>query len=172
MRGTSHDEYARYTEAGEPYVRSMERLEKKFETARTLVPRPEITKAPSGDSLQGVVFFGTTSASVREALESLHTAGLELDALRVRAFPFNDEVREFVDKHPTVFVVELNRDGQMRTLLMNDLEVDPAKLVPVLHYDGLPITATFIHDTIAKHLMPGARAGRAIRARTGSEKSE
>ena len=172
VRGTSHDEYARYTEAGEPYVRSMERLSKKFDTARTLVPRPEITKAPSGDSLQGVIYFGTTSASAREALESLHADGLELDALRIRAFPFNDEVRDFVDKHRTVFVVELNRDGQMRTLLINDLEIDPAKLVPVLHYDGLPITASFIHETIAKHLAPGARANRPTRVRTGSEKSE
>jgi len=172
VRGTSHDEYARYTESGEPYVRSMERLEKKFDTARTLVPQPEITKAPSGDSLQGVIFFGTTSASTREGLDSLHAQGLELDAMRIRAFPFSDEVREFIDKHRTVFVVEMNRDGQMRTLLINDLEIDPAKLVPVLHYDGLPITSAFIHETIAKHLVPGARAKRATRARTASEKSE
>ena len=92
--------------------------------------------------------------------------------MRIRAFPFSDEVREFIDKHRTVFVVEMNRDGQMRTLLINDLEIDPAKLVPVLHYDGLPITSAFIHETIAKHLVPGARAKRATRARTASEKSE
>ncbi|MGK0169296.1 MAG: 2-oxoglutarate ferredoxin oxidoreductase subunit alpha [Gammaproteobacteria bacterium] len=160
VRGTSHDEYARYTESGAPYVRGMERLTKKFDTARNLVPAPEITPAAGGDSLQGVIYFGTTSASVREALESLHGDGIEMDALRVRAFPFNNDVRDFIEKHSTVFVVELNRDGQMRTLLMNDLEIDPAKLVPVLHYDGLPITALFIHDAIAGHLAPGARAGR------------
>ena len=173
VRGTSHDEYARYTESGEPYVRNMQRLEKKFDTARDLVPGPEIKPAAQGDSLQGVICFGTTSASVREALESLEADGIQLDSMRLRAFPFNGEVREFIEKHPTVFVVELNRDGQMRSLLINDLEVDPAKLVPVLHYDGLPITSKFIHETVAAHLAPGARAGRRrVRASTGSEKSE
>jgi len=175
VRGTSHNEYARYTEAGEPYVRVMNRLLEKFETARELVPNPLVEGSTQGDSLQGVLYFGTTSASVREALESLQAEGVELDTMRLRAFPFSKEVRAFIERHRTVFVVEMNRDAQLRSLIVNDLEIDPAKLVPVLHYDGLPVTSRFIHDSITGHLAPGARAGRGRgpqRALTGSEKSE
>jgi 2-oxoglutarate/2-oxoacid ferredoxin oxidoreductase subunit alpha len=89
-----------------------------------------------------------------EALDGLEARGLPLDALRIRAFPFHDEILEFIAAHEKVFVVEQNRDGQLRTLLVSEGSVDPAKLVPVLHYDGSPITARFILSRIANQLDP------------------
>ena len=156
MRGTSHDEYARYSEDGEVYLRSMERLARKFETAAGLVPAAEIVPAAS-DTLLGVVYFGTTTAAMEEALEVLREEGVALDAMRIRAFPFGREVIEFIDRHATVFVVEQNRDAQMRTLLVNEGDIDPSDLVPVLHYDGLPITSTFIADAIRARLSPDVK---------------
>ena len=128
VRGTSHDEYARYTEDGEVYLRSMERLARKFQTAARLVPSAEATPS-ANDTLLGVVYFGTTTAAMEEALEALHADGVEIDALRIRAFPFGPEVYDFIARHATVFVVEQNRDAQMRTLLVNEGDIDPASLV-------------------------------------------
>ena len=162
VRGTSHDEYARYTEDGEVYRRVMERLARKFETAAGLLPRAEAVPA-AGGTLLGVVYFGTTAAAMEEALETLRGEGIALDALRIRAFPFGREVFEFIARHATVFVVEQNRDAQMRTLLVNEGDLDPAGLVPVLHYDGLPITSTFIADTIRARLAPDVEARRTRR---------
>ena len=99
-----------------------------------------------------MIFFGSTSPPMTEALDSLDEQGLNVDALRVRAFPFNDEVTRFIAAHERVFVVEQNRDAQLRTLLMNECSIDPAKLLPVLHYDGTPITARFIVREIASRL--------------------
>ncbi len=147
-RGTSRDRYARYTEEGAPYVDNMERLLRKFETARTLLPRPRLRKArrPTG---AGAIHFGSTAAAMDEAQNLLAGEGVHVDALRVRAFPFGPEVSEFIGAHEQVFVVEQNRDAQLRTLLMTDLGVDAAQLVSILHYDGAPITARFIHREIA-----------------------
>ena len=162
VRGTSHDEYARYTEDGEVYLRSMERLARKFGTAARLVPEAKSTPGAS-DSLVGVIYFGTTSAAMEEALEALRDNGVELDALRIRAFPFGREVYEFVARHATVFVVEQNRDAQMRTLLVNEGDIDPASLVSVLHYDGLPITSAFIAESIRERLSPDMRGRSRVR---------
>ncbi len=150
-RGTTRDPYARYSEAGPDYVYNVKRLLQKFDTARSLVPTPVIRKAPRKTRL-GAIYFGSTSPAMDEALDLLVTGGIPLDALRLRAFPFADAVGEFLETHEEVFVVEQNRDGQMRTLLMNELDVDPLKLVPVLHYDGTPITARFIAHAITKHV--------------------
>lgn len=152
-RGTSKNRFAGYSEEGPVYVDNMQRLLKKFETARSYVPAP-IRRDAAGPARQGVIYFGSTSPSMAEALERLEGAGVELDALRIRAFPFADAVREFIDGHETVFVVEQNRDGQMRSMLVNELGVDPARLTPILHYDGTPITARFIVKAIASHLDP------------------
>ena len=89
-----------------------------------------------------------------EAVVALREDGIALDTLRVRAFPFPASVRAFIDAHETVFVVEQNRDGQMRSLLVNEFGIDPARLVAVLHYDGTPITARFIVGTIAASVRP------------------
>ena len=157
VRGTSHDEYARYTEDGAVYLRSMERIARKFETAARLVPEA-VHRPAANDTLLGVVYFGTTSAAMEEALEVLHAEDIELDALRLRGFPFGREVFEFIARHTTVFVVEQNRDAQMRTMLVTEGDVDPVRLVPVLHYDGLPITSTFIADAIRDRLAPETTA--------------
>jgi 2-oxoglutarate ferredoxin oxidoreductase subunit alpha len=100
----------------------------------------------------GVIHYGSTGPAMAEALEVLEGQGLHVDALRVRAFPFDDGVIEFIERHDTVFVVEQNRDAQLRTLLVNEGAIDPAKLMPVLHYDGTPITARFIVSAIGEKL--------------------
>jgi len=150
-RGTTRDAYARYSERGPDYIYNMERLLKKFRTAATLVPQP-VLQAAAQKTTFGVIYYGSTSPAMQEALETLQARGVHLDALRLRAFPFPDSVDRFVAEHDKVFVVEQNRDAQMRSLLVNELGVDPARLVPVLHYDGTPITARFITDTIAQRV--------------------
>jgi 2-oxoglutarate ferredoxin oxidoreductase subunit alpha len=150
-RGTSRDRHARYTEEGPAYVDNMERLLRKFDTAKALVPHPVETRAAE-PSAHGVIFYGSSAAAMREALAALEAEGIHLDALRIRAFPFHDDVADFVARHETVFVVEQNRDAQLRTLLMVECGLDPARLVPVLHYDGTPITARFIRTAIANRV--------------------
>jgi 2-oxoglutarate ferredoxin oxidoreductase subunit alpha len=150
-RGTSRDPYARYSERGPDYVYNMQRLLKKFATARTLVPAP-VPRAARQKTRHGAIYYGSTSPAMDEAIAALEDDGLNLDTLRVRAFPFADSVAEFIAAHEAVFVVEQNRDGQLRTLLVNEFGIDPAKLVPILHYDGTPITARFIAEAIGAHL--------------------
>jgi 2-oxoglutarate ferredoxin oxidoreductase subunit alpha len=150
-RGTSRDRYARYTEEGSAYVDNMQRLLKKFETAKELVPQPVLRNAAKGSRF-GVIYYGSTSPAMDEALAILEGEAMDVDALRVRAFPFQDEVIDFVASHEHVFVVEQNRDGQLRTLLVAEAMLPPEKLTPVLHYDGTPITARFIHGQIAQRL--------------------
>jgi 2-oxoglutarate/2-oxoacid ferredoxin oxidoreductase subunit alpha len=148
-RGTSRDRYARYTEEGGPYVDNVDRLNRKFDTARKLVPRPELRKAAKPTRI-GVIHYGSTAAAMEEASELLAAEGVHIDALRLRGFPFGAEVGAFIAAHEQVFVIEQNRDAQMRTLLIADLGIDPAQLVAVLHYDGTPITARFIRREIAE----------------------
>ena len=148
-RGTTKDRYARYSEAGPDYMDNMQRLLRKFETAKDLLPKPVLRPALQPSRL-GVIFYGSTSPAMQEALDILEQQGLHLDALRVRAFPFHEQVPDFIAEHDHVFVVEQNRDGQLRMLLVNECGIDPAKLVPVLHYDGSPITARFIIREISE----------------------
>src|SRR5438105_2343768 len=148
-RGTSRNPYAGYSEAGEDYMYNMQRLLKKFETAKTLVPRPVLTAAKSPARF-GVIYYGSTSHSMHEALDTLSEQNVHVNALRVRAFPFQDELFDFVASHSKVFVVEQNRDAQLKTLLVNDAGINPASLISVLHYDGTPITARFITEEIAQ----------------------
>jgi 2-oxoglutarate ferredoxin oxidoreductase subunit alpha len=147
-RGTSRDRFAKYTEVGAAYVDNMERLLQKFETAKGIVPRPAL-RAASEPSRTGVIYYGSSSAAMQEALAALEQDGIHLDALRIRAFPFHQDVDDFIAAHDRVFVVEQNRDAQLRTLLMNECSIAPARLIPVLHYDGTPITARFIRAAIA-----------------------
>jgi 2-oxoglutarate ferredoxin oxidoreductase subunit alpha len=147
-RGTSRDRNARYSEEGPVYVDNMERLLLKFDTARRLVPGPITTPAKSPTSW-GVIYYGSTAPAMQESLAHFEEQGLAVDAMRVRAFPFCDEVYDFVAAHDHVFVVEQNRDAQLRTLLVNEGEIDPARLIKVLNFDGAPITARFITDRIA-----------------------
>jgi 2-oxoglutarate ferredoxin oxidoreductase subunit alpha len=150
-RGTTRDAYARYSERGPDYIYNMERLLKKFATAAALVPQPVLRPA-SRPTREGVIYFGSTSPAMTEALDQLEADGVHLDALRLRAFPFSPAVAEFIAAHDRVFVVEQNRDGQMQQLLVNELAIDPARLARVLHYDGTPITARFIAGAIRECL--------------------
>ena len=150
-RGTTKDRYARYSEEGPVYVDNMQRLLRKFETAKELVPKPVMRPARQATRF-GAIHFGSTSPAMFEALDLLDEQGFQVDALRVRAFPFGDEVSEFIAGHDQVFVVEQNRDAQLRMLLVNECAADPARLLPVLHYDGTPITARFIVSEISAKL--------------------
>jgi 2-oxoglutarate ferredoxin oxidoreductase subunit alpha len=150
-RGTSHDRYARYSEQARDYVEKMDRLSKKFDTARTLVPAPVRLDARRPTET-GVIYFGSTSAPMAEALEVMARQGVHVDALRVRAFPFSDAVYDFIAEHETVFVVEQNRDAQLKTLIVNEGGIDPTRLTSILHYEGAPITARFIIAEILAHV--------------------
>jgi 2-oxoglutarate/2-oxoacid ferredoxin oxidoreductase subunit alpha len=150
-RGTSRDRYARYTEEGGPYVDNMQRLLRKFETAKRFVPAP-VARDAAAPTRYGVLYFGSTSPAIDEALDALEGRGLHLDAMRIRAFPFADEIVDFALRHDQVFLVEQNRDAQLKTLLVNEGAIDPARIVSVLHYDGTPITARFIIDAIAERM--------------------
>jgi 2-oxoglutarate ferredoxin oxidoreductase subunit alpha len=150
-RGTSRDRYARYTEDGGAYVDNMQRLLRKFETAKTLVPRP-VRRNAEKPTKYGVIYYGSTAPAMDEAITVLEDRGHRLDMLRVRAFPFHQDVTEFVVEHDFVFLVEQNRDAQLRTLIVNECGIDPVRLVPILHYDGTPITARFIASAIGEHL--------------------
>ncbi len=147
-RGSSHDRMARYSENGAVYVDNMQRLLRKFETAKKLIPAP-VRRDAKAKTKYGVLYFGSTTPSMHEALEAFDAQGIHLNAMRVRGFPFGAEVVNFVLEHEQVFLVEQNRDGQLRTLLMSEANLDPARIVPVLHYDGTPITARFIIEKIS-----------------------
>ena len=147
-RGTSRDRYARYTEEGPVYVDNMERLLKKFETAKSLVPGPIRQDAPK-TTKYGVIYFGSSTAAMDEAILTLNEKNILLDRLRIRAYPFNDTVIDFIKHHDRIYVVEQNRDAQLKTLLLDTGKVDPQKLISVLHYDGNPVTARFIVNDIS-----------------------
>jgi 2-oxoglutarate/2-oxoacid ferredoxin oxidoreductase subunit alpha len=150
-RGSSRDRYARYTEEGAVYADNMQRLLRKFETAKELVPRPVLANAGK-PTPYGVIYYGSTAPAMDEAIHMIEARGQALDRLRVRAFPFHSSVTSFVAEHDFVFVVEQNRDAQMRSLIVNECGIDPVRLVPILHYDGTPITARFIARAIREHL--------------------
>ena len=156
-RGTSRDRFARYTEESDPYVDNMERLLHKFETARALLPRP-VLKAAAKSTRVGVLHYGSTAPPMDEAQALLASDGLHVDTMRLRAFPLAPEVAEFVRDRDRVFVVEQNRDAQMRTLLTTDLGIAPAQLTSILHFGGMPITARFIVREIASRLRRPASA--------------
>ena len=164
-RGSSRDEFAVYTEDGEAYRRNMDRLARKWDTAKELVPQPEFYSADGipllleeswasagAASPYGVIFFGTSTYAAVEAIQLLNAEGIRLDAMRVRAFPFGRAFRDFIDAHERLFVIEQNRDAQFRSLMMIELGVNRAKLVSVLNYDGMPITADNIYRHIKSHV--------------------
>jgi len=158
-RGTSRDRFAKYSEEGAVYQDNMQRLLRKFETAKSLVPAPVVTmakaKAPEKSQERtkyGLIFFGSSAPAAREALAALAEDGIQLDRMRIRAFPFPEAVSDFINAYDQVFLVEQNRDAQMRSLLVNECGIDPARFISVLHYDGTPITARFIINAIAERL--------------------
>ncbi|MEL7421675.1 MAG: 2-oxoacid:acceptor oxidoreductase subunit alpha [Bacteroidota bacterium] len=156
-RGTSRDEYARYTESGEVYVRVVNRLLKKWKTAEQYVPAPQLYQK-NYRSRKGILFLGTTTYAALEAMDMLNEANIAVDAIRIKALPFNETVVAFLDQHDEVFVIEQNRDAQLRTIIMNELDTPPDKLISVLNYDGMPITAQTIVNAIRQHLIIAQRA--------------
>ncbi len=146
-RGTSHNEYSAYTEESSIYLAGMERLMVKWDTAKSLVPGPRV-KIRDPKNKVGVLFYGTTTHATYEAIARFSKKGLKINSLRIRAFPFQKEVIDFINTHDTIFIIEQNRDAQLRTLLMAEDSVSPTKMQSILNYDGLPITANFITDKI------------------------
>ncbi|HZD50433.1 MAG TPA: 2-oxoacid:acceptor oxidoreductase subunit alpha, partial [Silvibacterium sp.] len=147
-RGSGHNEKALYTERPDDYQNLMERLNRKFETARTLVPKPVVIQ--TGKSKVGLIAFGTSDFAVIESRDQLKKEyDVEIDYLRIRAFPFTPEVREFVASHDRVYIVEQNRDAQMLSLLKLDLPAeDIVKLRSIRHFNGLPIDARSVTDAV------------------------
>jgi 2-oxoglutarate ferredoxin oxidoreductase subunit alpha len=142
----------------------MQRLLRKFETAKSLVPAPVITMAkakaqdkPQEKTKYGLVFFGSSAPAAREALNALAKDGILLDRMRIRAFPFSETVSDFINAYDQIFLVEQNRDAQMRSLLVNECGIDPARFISVLNYDGTPITARFIIKAISERLAVSKR---------------
>lgn len=150
-RGTSRDEYANYTEDGKVYARVVDRITKKWETAKKYVPGPIIYKLAENAQL-GMIFFGTTLYPAKESTDILMERDIAVQPMRVRSFPFNEDVKDFIDSKEQVYVVEQNKDAQFRTLLINELSISPDKLIPILNYDGAPITADTIADQIEQHI--------------------
>lgn len=148
-RGTSHNEFSRYTEDNIVYQEGMDRLLKKWETGRKLMPAPQTHLT---DSPYALIYYGTSNHSCREALDILKEQNITMSSQQIYSFPFHEETQSFLDNHEKIFVVEQNRDGQLKTLLINDLEVGVEKLESVLHYDGMPISANLIAKTIQDHL--------------------
>lgn len=149
-RGSSHDEYARYSEDSDTYQRVVDRIAKKFETAKKWIPKPGFYQNKQTSSV-GIICFGTSLHSTLEAVDMLRADGVQVDAMRILSFPFHDEVLSFIDDHEKIIIVEQNKLGQMRMLLMNELNSNPAKLFSVLHYDGTPITAESILNQVQVH---------------------
>ncbi len=146
-RGTSKNADAGYSERGPDYLDNMHRLVRKFVTARGLVPQPALTPATRPTRI-GVLYYGSTSPAMHEAGERFAAEGIAVDLMRIRAYPFPESVRDFVLAHDQCFLVEQNRDAQLRTLLVQEYGLDPALIQPILHYDGTPITARFIIRTM------------------------
>jgi len=155
-RGSGHSKYGGYTEDSAEYQEVVDRLLVKWETARKLVPEPAIRY--SKFNRYGIISLGSCDGAVNEALLRLKEQNIGLNYCRVKAFPFSDAVRDFIDKHDQVYVIEQNRDAQLRSLLTLDLEVDPAKLIPMLHYNGMPISAGFVMKRILAELAKGQAA--------------
>ena len=158
-RGTTKDQYAKYSEAGPDYIENMERLLRKLETAKDLVPQPvHVWNDPPANI--GIIYYGSTAPAMDEAFVMLEASGIRADGLRIRAFPFSDAVDDFISSHEQLFIVEQNRDGQLRTLLINECGVAPDQLTAILHYDGSPITARFIALEIAQSLLADGNANK------------
>jgi 2-oxoglutarate ferredoxin oxidoreductase subunit alpha len=156
IRGSGHNQAGAYTERSDEYIEVMDRLRRKFDTAATLVPGPIIERTPNADV--AIVSLGSCHGAIQETRDRLAEKGLASDYLRIRAFPFCDDVRSFIDSHPRVFVVEQNRDAQLRSLLMTETGIAADRLVPVLYYGGEPLSSVDIIDVILEEIKQGKAA--------------
>ncbi len=157
VRGSGHNQYGGYTEDGTEYQEVVDRLLIKWETARKLMPPAHVTESGHHTKV-GIIAYGSSHGAIVESLDRLADHGVYANYLRLRAFPFGDEVQAFLDRHDTVFIVEQNRDGQMRSLLLLETEVDRDKLVSVRHYNGMPIPSDVVTRCVAQHIRKEAVA--------------
>ena len=155
-RGSGHTKLGAYTENSAEYQEVVDRLLVKWETARSMVPKPDIRYSKFNKA--GIITIGSGDGACTEALDRLSAQDIGLNYCRIKAFPFSDEVGEFIQQHDVVYVVEQNRDGQLRTLLINDIEADQTKLVSLLHYNGMPINSGFVVDKVLEEIAKGRAA--------------
>jgi len=155
-RGSGHTKYGAYTENSADYQDVLDRLLLKWETARSIVPEPEIQRSKFNKA--ALLCVGSSDGACKEALDRLKAQDISLNYCRARAFPFSDSVKEFIEQHDVVYVVEQNRDAQLRTLLMLDCDADPARLVSILHYDGMPMHAGFVVEKVLEEQSKGRAA--------------
>jgi len=155
-RGSGHTKYGGYTEDSAAYQDVVDRLLVKWETARTMLPDAEIRYSKFNKA--AILTIGSGHGACVEALDRLQAQNISLNYCRARAFPFSDAIREFIDKHEVVYVVEQNRDAQLRSLLMLDIDADPAKLVPLLHYNGMPLNPGFVVEKVLEEISKGRAA--------------
>ncbi|MGI9199492.1 MAG: 2-oxoacid:acceptor oxidoreductase subunit alpha [Woeseiaceae bacterium] len=155
-RGSGHTKYGVYTEDSAAYQDVVDRLLVKWETARATLPEPEVKVSKFNKT--GLLTIGSGHGACMEALDILAENKINLNYCRARAFPFSDAIREFIEQHDVVYVVEQNRDAQLRSMLMLDIDADPAKLVSLLHYDGMPLNAAFVVDKVLEEISKGRAA--------------
>jgi 2-oxoglutarate ferredoxin oxidoreductase subunit alpha len=157
LRGSGHNQYGGYTEDSVEYSQVVDRLAKKWQTAAKLVPEPVIRRSRKGSQL-GLVAVGSSDAAIDEALDRLAAKGIYADYCRIRAFPFGKKVREFLEEHEHVFVVDQNRDAQLKTLLLAELQFPPSRMQSILHYGGLPMDHRCITEALEQHAARGVAA--------------
>jgi 2-oxoglutarate ferredoxin oxidoreductase subunit alpha len=154
-RGSGHTQYGAYTEDSAEYQIVLDRLTRKFHTAKRLVPKAVIEHDPKVDI--AIVAYGSSDGAAREAMDILTSHGLKVNYMRLRSFPFGEDVEKFLEAHKTIFVVEQNRDAQMRSLLTLETRVAKSQLRSLLHYSGLPISSEFIVTGVLAEVSPKAR---------------
>ena len=155
-RGSGHNMFGGYTESAGEYLQVVDRLRRKWETAKTYVPGPVVDY--SEKNRIGILSVGSCDGAIQEARSSLATQGQSFNYLRVRAFPFNDDVQKFLDAHERIYVVEQNRDAQLKSLLLLEMDVESKKLLSILHYNGLPMVAENVVDGLHKDIAKGRAA--------------
>ena len=149
-RGSSHDANAAYTEDGNVYAEVMDRIALKFETALNYIPQPEISGIDK--NRLGMIYLGTTTSAIQEVLDSLAKKGISLDTLRIKSFPFHENIKEFIDGHDLVYVIEQNRDAQLKSLLKIELNTNEDQVNSILSYNGMLITSQHIEREILKSM--------------------
>lgn len=155
-RGSGHTKFGGYTEDSAAYQDVLDRLLVKWETARSILPKPEIRYTKFNKT--ALLTLGSGAGACEEALDRLEQQNIGLNYCCIKAFPFSNEVREFIENHDVVYVVEQNRDAQLRTLLINDIEADQKKLVSLLHYNGMPINSDFVVEKVLEEIAKGRAA--------------
>ena len=150
VRGSGHDKHAAYTEDSDAYQEVVDRLTRKFKHAATVMPKPAFVLQDGADI--GLVTIGGCDAAVREAADKLSAQGIAVDVMRIRGFPFGQEVLDFINSHERVFVIEQNRDAQLKSLITIELSVAPDSLTSILDYGGMPLTAKVVVDAVSAHL--------------------